>query len=99
MADSSSLRHELAALQAELGKPSDSGSRQRSDCAERAVKSDAPDAASPRTADLEEPLSELNEALSVHMGNVGDLIAEHPLASVLGAFVLGLALGRMMGRV
>jgi len=98
MADTSSLHHELAALQAELGKPSGSGSGQRSDCAEREVKSDAPDAASPLAADLEEPFRELNEALSAHMGSVEDFIAARPLASVLGAFVLGLALGRMTGR-
>jgi ElaB/YqjD/DUF883 family membrane-anchored ribosome-binding protein len=100
MAGSSSLHHELAALRAELGKISDTGSRPRSEAAKREGGSDAAETEAPSafTADLEEQLSELTKALSEYTGDVEDFIAEHPLASVLGAFVIGLALGRMMGR-
>jgi len=54
--------------------------------------------ASSPASDLEQQLSELSEALSAYTGSAEDFIAEHPLACVLGAFVVGLALGRMVGR-
>lgn len=98
MARPSQLHHELASLHAELNKPS-RAAKAKSHPAKQKLKSDADEEADASfTADLEEQLKELSKALSEYTGSVEDFIAEHPLASVLGAFVLGIAIGRMMGR-
>lgn len=95
MSGSSNLGHELAALHAELNKPSKASATQQP----RAMKHETVDGAnSSLAADLEQQLNELSKALSEYSGSIEDFIAEHPLASVLGAFVAGLALGRVMGR-
>jgi ElaB/YqjD/DUF883 family membrane-anchored ribosome-binding protein len=93
MAGASDLHHELAALHAELNKSSRSAPKPEAE-----KHKDVDDADSSLVADLEEQLGELSKALSDYTGSVEEFIAEHPLASVLGAFVLGLAFGRMMGR-
>lgn len=91
MARSSHIHHELASLHAELNKPSRA--------AKHEAKSDIVEGAGPSfAADLEEQLKELSKSLSEYTGSAEDFIAEHPLASVLGAFVLGVAIGRMTGR-
>lgn len=93
------LHHELAALQAELGKASGAGSKPRSAFVQQEVKGDAADDAVPSlAADLQEQLGELGRELSAYTDGVEEAIAEHPLASVLGAFLFGLALGCMMRR-
>lgn len=99
MARSSHLHHELASLHAELSKPSRAAAKAKSHPAKHKVQSEAAEEADASfAADLEEQLKELSKALSEYTGSIEDFIAEHPLASVLGAFVLGLAIGRMMGR-
>jgi len=99
MAGSSSLHEELGALRAELRPAAKPEAERRHDGPE-APSSAASDEAAPSVslADLEGQLSELGKALSGYTGSVEDFVAEHPLASVLAAFALGVAVGRMMGR-
>ncbi len=95
MAGGSSIHHELNALRMELGKrfrPDAEAARHET------TSDDADDGGSSFAANFEEQLNELSKALSEYTGSTEDFIAEHPLASVLGAFVLGVAVGRMMGR-
>ncbi|WP_445504773.1 hypothetical protein [Microvirga sp. G4-2] len=99
MARSSHIHHELASLHAELNKPSHAATKTKSHSAKHNVKSDLVEEADPSfTADLEEQLKELSKALSEYTGSAEDFIAAHPLASVLGAVVLGVTIGRMMER-
>jgi hypothetical protein len=48
--------------------------------------------------ECEEQLRELGTILSEHMVSVEEFVKEHQLASALAAFVLGVAVGRVMGR-
>lgn len=98
MTDTSGLHHELAALRAELDRPSRAGSSRTSDSAAGTTGGADDEAGRSFMAEWEEPLKEWSEALSEYAGNAEDLIAAHPLASVLTAFVLGIAVGRMVGR-
>lgn len=99
MARSSHIHHELASLHAELNKPSRAAAKAKSHAAKHEAKSDIVEEVDASfAADLEEQLRELSKALSEYTGSAEDFIAEHPLASVFGAFVLGVAIGRMMGR-
>ena len=93
MARSSHIHHELASLHAELNTKAKSHAAKHNAKSEIVEEVDASFA-----ADLEEQLKELSAALSEYTGSAEDFIAEHPLASVLGAFVLGVTIGRMMGR-
>lgn len=88
---SSSLHHELNALRAELGKPSAAAAQ-----SPQGAAADEIDETLARAMD--EQLSALTKALSDYTGNMEDFIAEHPLASMLAAFALGVAVGRMTGR-
>ncbi|SCY67373.1 hypothetical protein [Microvirga guangxiensis] len=94
MSGSSQLHRELAALHAELSKSSSAGAKPQESAETEAANGPAQ---SPG-AYFDQQLNELSKALSDYTGTAEDLIAEHPLASVLGAFVVGLALGRMVGR-
>lgn len=98
MPRTSHIHHELASLHAELSKPSRSISKAAPHAAKHEEESDPEDGDTLLAANLEEHVNELSTALSEYTGSVEEFIAEHPLASVLGAFVFGLALGRMMGR-
>ncbi|MFC4174543.1 hypothetical protein ACFOYU_21230 [Microvirga sp. GCM10011540] len=87
-----SIHEELGALQADLARRSPSaqdGAAPRS--AETNIGAAGPDG-------LEEQLRELGQALSGLAENTEDAIAEHPIAAVLAAFVLGVAVGRLLGR-
>ena len=48
--------------------------------------------------EYEEQLRELGKILSDYTGSVEEFVKEHQLASALAAFVLGVAVGRVMGR-
>ncbi|PVE22873.1 hypothetical protein DC522_18580 [Microvirga sp. KLBC 81] len=99
MARASHIHHELASLHADLNKPSRAAAKAKSHAAKHERTTNAAEEANASfAADLEEQLKELSKALSEYSGNVEDFIAEHPLASVLGAFVLGVAIGQMVGR-
>ena len=100
MATTSSLHEELGALKAELCKGTSPPSEERTGRLERpsSAKADAAAQTSAASTELEEQLRELGKVLSEYTGNTEDLIAEHPLLSVLAAFALGVAVGRLMGR-
>jgi hypothetical protein len=47
---------------------------------------------------FDERLHDLGDALSELAAGAEELFAKHPLGSVLAAFVLGIAIGRLIGR-
>lgn len=99
MAGSSGIHHELAALKAELGKTSAPPRKSHPEAVAHEAAIETVDQADKSFAsDFEEQMKDLGEALSAYTGSAEDFIAEHPLACVLAAFVLGIAAGRMMGR-
>ena len=90
-----SLRAEIRRLQTEL----DEMRREREaaeDAARAADKADDDDDDSADYNDLNDQFSELKEALTELKDNASDEIAERPLISVLGAFVVGIVVGRML---
>lgn len=95
----SRIHHELASLHAELNTPQHDTPRAGPPTAQDEAESKVAGAADAFLAgEIDEQWAELGKALSQYTGNIEEVMAEHPLASVLGAFVLGLALGRMTGR-
>ena len=82
------LHHELRTLRDELGR------RAQSEAAppmQEAASGVSKSAASGQWQELEKALSEIAD-------NAEEAVAKHPLAAVLGAFVLGVAIGRLTGR-
>jgi ElaB/YqjD/DUF883 family membrane-anchored ribosome-binding protein len=98
MAGSTGLRDELDVLRAELRKTS--VSKGAAAAAAPVLPEGSGDAAQPvaSAADFEEQLRELGRVLSEHTGSAEDFVAEHAFVSVLAAFALGVAVGRLMGR-
>jgi len=98
MRDAANLRAELDGLRDDLHKsPRSSRSSASTERAQR--KAAGKTATDPEAGtELEEQLSELGKVLSEYTGSIEDLVKEHPLASTLAAFVLGVAVGRLMGR-
>ena len=98
MVGATSLRDELDILRAELGRKDPSKLSASVDPlsvktgGETALQAEA-------MADLEEQLGEWGKALSEHTGSIEEFVKERPLSSVLGAFALGIAVGRLMGKV
>ncbi|RDI61062.1 hypothetical protein [Microvirga subterranea] len=82
------LHQELRTLRDELGRRAQSE-------AVPPMREAAPDlpksAASGQWQELEQALSEIAD-------NAEEAVAKHPLAAVLGAFVLGAVIGRLTGR-
>jgi hypothetical protein len=98
MTGAANLHAELDALRTDLHQTS--GSMQAATATERMLRMDNDQAATapgPKT-EFEEPLRELGRMLSEHTGSIEDFVKEHQLASALAAFVLGVAVGRLMGR-
>lgn len=98
MRDAANLHAELDGLRGDLHKSS--GGRQAAAAPERArQKSDGQATAAPGDkTELEEQLRELGKVLSEYTGSIEDFVKEHQLASTLAAFLLGVAVGRLMGR-
>jgi ElaB/YqjD/DUF883 family membrane-anchored ribosome-binding protein len=83
-------RAELHALAAELAQPG----------AGRALPADD-DHAKPSgegSADLEKLIGELQGKLSDAANDAEEIITAHPLAAVASALLLGIVIGRLMGR-
>jgi ElaB/YqjD/DUF883 family membrane-anchored ribosome-binding protein len=82
-------RAELHALAAELAQPG----------AGRAPSAhDHPKPAGEGSADLEKLIGELQGKLSDAANDAEDIITAHPLAAVASALLLGIVIGRLMGR-
>jgi len=96
MRDAANLRAELDDLRGDLHKSS-GGHRASAERAQQKADDQAPTGPGGET-ELEEQLRELGEVLSEYTGSIEDFVKEHHLASTLGAFVLGVAVGRLMGR-
>jgi ElaB/YqjD/DUF883 family membrane-anchored ribosome-binding protein len=96
MAGSTRLHEVLGALRAELREAPAPKAERHTSAPEETGPAAQADAS---VADLEEQLRELGKALSDYTGGVEDFVREHPLVSVAAAFALGIAIGRMMGRV
>lgn len=85
------IHHELRTLRDELGRKGQTEAAPR------------PQEAAQQSVGIPEPASsgqwrELEQALSEIADNAEEAVAKHPLAAVLGAFVLGVAIGRLAGR-
>ena len=97
MGATTSLRDELDVLRTELGRKE--SKKPSSSFDPLSVKAGGEAAAQPAAmADLNEPLGELAKALSEHTGSLEDFVRERPLVSVLAAFALGIAVGRLTGK-
>jgi ElaB/YqjD/DUF883 family membrane-anchored ribosome-binding protein len=88
MSKSDPHRAELHELAAELARPADG----RRSAGDRAA------GASEESHDIEALLRELQDKLSEAASDAEEVVLAHPLAAVASAFLLGLVLGRMMGR-
>lgn len=91
MPDRQNVHEELRTLRDELGRKQ-----------QTAAAPDLP-GENPAPASRPETISpgqwrELEKALSEIADNAEEVVAKHPLAAVLGAFVLGVAVGRLTGR-
>ncbi len=98
MRGDASLRAELDALRGDLHKPPGG---KRAPATTEPAHQEAADRATTGPggkSELEEQLSELGEVLSEYTGSIEDFVKEHQLASMLAAFVLGVAVGRLLGR-
>ncbi|MBL8907302.1 MAG: hypothetical protein JNM20_11555 [Rhizobiales bacterium] len=85
MARKRSVKSELGDLQAELHHAA--GAEQAAGAAEP-----------PPPGESETVLRELESALGKAGEDAEDLVARHPLAAVAAAFLLGILVGRIMGR-
>ncbi|MBF9233646.1 hypothetical protein [Microvirga alba] len=93
------VHEELSALQAELHKAPKSETRRSSGRTASAAENRPEAAGSGAFAEqLEAQMSDLGDALSGYTGSAEDFIVKHPLVSILTAFALGVAIGRVMGR-
>jgi hypothetical protein len=92
------IHAELDALRADLHKSLEF--ERETSATKRAPRKDNDPAAKALGArtEAEEQLRELGEVLSESTGSIEDFVKEHQLASTLAAFVLGVAIGRLMGR-
>ena len=97
MAGATSLRDVFKTLRDELGRKETREQAAAVDpLSTRAGDDPAPQAQA--MADLKEHLDELGEALSEHTGGIEDFVRAQPLVSVLAAFALRIAVGRLMGK-
>jgi hypothetical protein len=88
-----SHRAELDELAAELIRPA----RDRHHGADAATAmGDQPDQAG--ALEIEKLIRELQDKLSDAADDVEEIVTAHPIAVVASAFLLGIAIGRMMGR-
>ena len=97
MAGTTSLRDELKTLREELGRKEPREQSASVDpLSTRTGDDPAPEAQA--IADLKEHLDELGKALSEHTAGIEDFVKAQPLVSVLAAFALGIAVGRLLGK-
>ena len=89
---------ELAELRAELEKSAVASSRAAAAPAEPLPAGAPPVELSESQLQIEQVLQELQSALGDATESAEDVIAEHPLASVSAAFLLGLAVGWLAAR-
>lgn len=85
------VRSELSALQDDLA------SQARSPLEQAASSVGTTPPPKEKSADLEHALRELHQLLAEAAGEAETVLAEHPLAAVAAAFILGIVTGRMMG--
>jgi ElaB/YqjD/DUF883 family membrane-anchored ribosome-binding protein len=97
MAGATSLHDELDILRAELGRKEPREQPESVDSLSAKNGSD-PEPQAEAMAELKEQLGELGKALSEHTGGIEDFVKAQPLVSVLAAFALGIAVGRLMGK-
>lgn len=96
MASPSDVHEELSALRAELRRAPEPESRKGSSQADAPRTDDAGEV--PPSAALEEQLNELGRVLSEYSDSAEEIVAKHPLVAVGAAFVIGIAIGRLLGR-
>jgi hypothetical protein len=96
MAHPASIHEELSSLRSELRQSTKPQASRREDRVSPAPGRTEADAVA--ASGLEEQIRELGAALSDFTDGAEDVITEHPIATVLAAFVLGIAVGRLMGR-
>jgi len=97
MVGATSLRDELDLLRAELGRKEPGTHSASADPLSAKTGGEAASQAE-AMAEFGEQLGELGKALSEHTGSIEEFVKERPLVSVLAAFALGIAVGRLMGR-
>ena len=101
MSDDSVLSRELNALREELSASQKAGSSQAADRAPAGDESaDRATEAKGATAEqsLEGELRELVEAIKEFVEGAEKNVAAHPTATAIGAMVLGILIGRLLGR-
>jgi ElaB/YqjD/DUF883 family membrane-anchored ribosome-binding protein len=86
-------RAELNELAAELARPAAGGHREADTTAATGRQPD-PD----RALEFETLMRELQSKLSDAADDAEEIVMTHPLAVVASAFLLGIAIGRMVGR-
>lgn len=97
MAEATSLRAELKTLREELARKVPR--EQPASVDPLSTRTGDDPAPEPQAmADLTEHLDELGKALSEHTGGIEEFVKERPLVSVLAAFALGIAVGRLLGK-
>lgn len=96
MARPSDVHEELSALRAELRRGPEPETRRYPGPAETPRVDETAETASP--AALEEQLDEIGRVLSEYSDTAEDIVAKHPLVAVGAAFILGIAIGRLLGR-
>lgn len=96
MARSTPIQEELSALQAELRTTQKAESRRHAEPREQPEENI--EHVRNTTDELEAQLGDLGDALSGYAGHAEGFIAKHPLVSILTAFALGVAIGRLVGR-
>lgn len=96
MARPSEVHEELSALRAELRKAEGPEMRRHPGTADTIRGAAAAETASSDA--LQEQLDEIGRALSEYSDAAEDILAKHPLVAVGAAFVLGIAIGRLLGR-
>jgi hypothetical protein len=93
MGATSTVQDELRILRAQLAaspRPASGGPS----VPEMQVDAGEPDG----ETDFDRQLRELGRMMAELTENAEDVVADHPLASVVAAFVLGVAVGRLAGR-
>lgn len=92
MVRSPELAEELRDLQ------SDIRASEASRATERTASADKMAGSAQTTSEVSRLLEELQSALSEVKAETGDVVTSHPLISLTSAFLLGVIVGRLMGR-
>jgi ElaB/YqjD/DUF883 family membrane-anchored ribosome-binding protein len=94
------LRAEVLRLRTEIDELRRMREDEAQDRADEAESGDGDDLAQERAAlhGLEDQFHELKSAITDLADDAGDEIAERPLVSVLGAFILGIVVARLLSK-